>query len=240
MRQFLLTALTIVLSQQLVTAQELLQYRHNKIIPSVIEGPVLQALSHYPELKKTSIHFVFTDKLEKSIMAARPTIGSLLKKRQNRTYKVLINPAFKLGYEIESINEIPDSVLVGWLGHELGHIMDYEHKSAWGIMAMGISYSLSHNYIRKAECVADSYAVDRGMGAYLVVKKSFILDHTELPQAYRDKIKALYLSPEDINKLVADLESEDTSEQAELRIDDEKAVYEGEVGIHGESLPGNG
>ncbi len=221
-------------------AQESLPDNRNKVIPAVIEEHVLRALSYYPELEETAIHFVFTDKLEKSIMAARPTIGSLLKKRQNRTYKVLINPAFKLGYEVESINQIPDSVMVGWLGHELGHIMDYEHKNIWGIIGMGISYSLSKNYIREAERVADSYAVDRGMGAYLVAKKSFILDHTELPQAYRDKIEALYLSPEDINKLVADLESDDTDEQAELRIDEEKAVYEGEVGIRGESLPGNG
>src|SRR3546814_3737799 len=120
---------------------------------------------------------------------------------RNREFKVLINPAFKLNYGIESINRIPDSVMIGWLGHELGHIMDYEHKNVWEIIGMGISYSLSRNYIRKAERIADAYAVDRGMGAYLVAKKWFILDHTELPQAYRDQIEALYQSPEHICKL---------------------------------------
>src|SRR5690606_36052673 len=174
---------TLLLCERL-DAQELSQHKQNKVIPSVIEEAVLQALSHYPELKETSIRFVFTDKLEKSIMAARPTVGSLIKKRKNRTYKVLINPAFKLDYGIESINQIPDSVLVGWLGHELGHITDYEHKNTWEIIGMGISYSLSRNYIRKAERVADAHAVNRGMGAYLVTKKGFILDHSELPQAY--------------------------------------------------------
>ncbi|WP_326327848.1 hypothetical protein [Parapedobacter sp. 10938] len=199
-----------------MNAQEPRQYTQGKVIPSVIEEAVLQALSHYPALKETSIHFVFTDKLKKSIMAARPTIGSLFKKRRNRTYKVLINPAFKLDYGIESINQIPDSVMVGWLGHELGHIMDYENKSTWEMIGMGISYSLSRNYIRKAERLADAHAVDHGMAPYLVVKKYFILNHTELPQAYRDKIEALYLSPEDIDKLVADLESDDMGEQTEL------------------------
>src|SRR3546814_13431323 len=76
------------------------------------------------------------------------------------------------------------------------------------------------------------------MGAYLVAKKWFILDHTELPQAHRDKIEALYLSPADIGKLVADLESENTDEQAEL-IDDGKAIYESEAETHGKSVPGN-
>ena len=237
MLRIIFIGLTLLLSGQL-GAQELFQNQQNKIIPPVIEEPILQALSHYPELKETSIHFVFTNKLEKSIMAARPTIGSLFKKRHNRTYKVLINPAFKLGYGIESINQIPDSVMVGWLGHELGHIMDYEHKNTWEMIGMGISYSLSRNYIRKAERIADAHAVNRGMGAYLVAKKGFILGHTELPQAYRNKIEALYLSPEDIGKLVADLEPENTDEQTEL-MDDGKAVYEGEPETHGESVPGN-
>lgn len=237
MLRVILIGLTLFLCGHL-NAQEPCQYKQNKIIPPAIEESVLQALSHYPELKETSIHFVFTNKLEKSIMAARPTIGSLFKKRRNRTYKVLINPAFKLDYGIESINQIPDSVMVGWLGHELGHIMDYEHKSAWEIMGMGISYSLSRNYIRKAERIADAHAVNRGMGAYLVAKKWFILDHAELPQAYRNKIEALYLSPKDIGKLVADLEPENTDEQTEL-MDDGKAIYEGEAETRAESVPGN-
>lgn len=239
MRGFLLTVLTIFLSQQFAVAQEQLQYRHNKEIPKVIERSVLTALSHFPELKETAIQFVFTNKLETSIMAARPTIGSLFKKRKNRSYKVLINPAFKLDYGIESINQIPDSVMIGWLGHELGHIMDYEQKNGWGIMGMGISYWLSKNYIRQAERVADSFAVDHGMGSYLVAKKSFILDHTELPQAYRDKIEALYLSPDDIYKLVADLEEEDTHHKEEMQVYDEQGAYELEKEMHEESLPGN-
>ena len=233
-------ALTLLWTFHLTTAQEKPEHPQNKAIPAVIEGAVLQALSYFPELKETTIHFVFTDKLEKSIMAARPTIGSLLKKRKNRTYRVLINPAFKLGYDIESIDQIPDSVMIGWLGHELGHIMDYEQKSAWEIIGMGVSYTLSRNYIRKAERVADAHAVDRGMARYLVTKKSFILNHSELPQAYRDKIEALYLSPEDINKLVADITSEDAHEQEELLTDHEKAIYEGTVETHEESIPGIG
>ena len=239
----LYTALTLLLASPFTAAQERLNHQQNKTFPSIIKTPVLAALSHYPELKETTIHFVFTDKLEKSIMAARPTVGSLFRKRKRRVYNVLINPAFKLGYNLDSINRIPDSVMIGWLGHELGHIMDYEQKSTWEIIGMGISYTFSRNYIRKAECVADTHAVGRGMADYLVTKKSFILNHTELPQAYRDKIEALYLSPEDVDKLVADLASEDTYEQDALRTDDEEAVYEnqGETHsekMHEESIPG--
>ena len=193
----------------MTAAQETSQLLKNKVFPLVIEKNIRQALAHYPELDETSIRFKFTEKLNKSIMAARPTIGSLFKHRKNRTYNVLINPTFKLDYGAASIHHIPDSVMVGWIGHELGHIMDYEQKSMWKVMGMGISYVLSDNYIRQAERVADQHAVDRGMGSYLIRKKSFILNHDELPRAYREKIENYYLSPRDISELVAELETKE-------------------------------
>lgn len=216
--------------------QELLVYKNNKVIPSVIEKPVLTALSHYPELKETHIRFIFTRKLKNSVMAARPTIGSLFKKREKRTYNILINPVFKLEHSIETVQQIPDSVIIGWIGHELGHIMDYGHKNTWGIMAFGVSYWLSKKYVRKAERVADSFAVNRGMGGYLLATKSFILDHTELPQPYKDKIAALYLSPDDIMELVAELEDEDKHKQEEILADEEEVVREVDAALRQEHL----
>lgn len=200
-----LTLFSVLLAGCFAVAQEPPGHLQNKTVPEAIEKHVRQALAHYPELTETTIRFVFTDRLNSSIMAARPTFGSLFRKKGNRTYNILINPTFKLGAgHTSSVSLIPDSVMVGWLGHELGHIMDYEQKSGWDIMAMGVSYTLSRNYIRKAERRADQHAVDRRMADYLVAKKSFILNHDELPQAYRDKIEALYLSPDDIRELAAD------------------------------------
>lgn len=229
--------LTLLATIYVAIAQETVTNKRNKEIPTIIENQVLTALSHYPDLKETNIRFLFTDKLKKSIMVARPTAGSLFKRPQNRTYNVLINPAFKLDYQIESIRQIPDSVMIGWIGHELGHIMDYERKSTWKIMGMGISYWLSKNYVRKAERIADSFAVNNGMGAYLTAKKSFVLDHAELPQAYKDKIQALYPSPSYIEKLMADLEREAEYER-ETAFPSEEKAHGAEVELAEESHPG--
>ncbi|MBK1440876.1 hypothetical protein JHJ32_12825 [Parapedobacter sp. ISTM3] len=229
MRFLLFALLTPHVAQQEPPLQELLGYRNNKVIPVVIEKQVLTALAHYPELKDTRIRFIFTRKLKSSVMAARPVIGSLFKKRKKRTYDILINPVFKLEHSFETIRQIPDSVLIGWIGHELGHIMDYEGRSTWGLMGFGISYWLSKKYIRKAERVADSFAVNRGMGDYLLATKSFILDHTDLPQAYKDKIAALYLSPDDIVELVAELEKEDEGKKDEILAEEEEVVREAEA-----------
>ncbi|MGK6351717.1 hypothetical protein [Parapedobacter sp. DT-150] len=205
-----------------------------KVIPSPIKAQTWIALSHYPELNDTNIHFIFTRKLKHSVMAARPVVGSLFKNRKKRVYQILINPVFKLEHSFETMQQIPDKVLIGWIGHELGHIMDYEGRSTWEIIGFGISYWLSKKYIRKAERVADHFAVNRGMSDYLLATKAFILDHTELPQVYKDKIAALYLSPDDIMALVAELEKEDDAEKTEILADETDTIREVETALHEE------
>ncbi|WP_353182482.1 hypothetical protein [Parapedobacter lycopersici] len=213
---FLLFALlTSQLPGQPDTTRELSIYKKNKQIPHAIERQVLTALSHYPELEETTIRFVFTRRLKRSVMAARPVVASLLKGKDKRAYSILINPVFKLKHHIDPLRQIPDSVLIGWIGHELGHIMDYERRSAWDMAVFGISYGLSKKYIRKAERTADTFATNHGIGPHLVATKNFILDHTELPARYRDKIAELYLSPDDIMELVTELEKEEGYEAAE-------------------------
>jgi len=184
----------------------------NKTIPTAIEAHVLTALSYYPELKETAIRFVFTPKLKRTTMAARPVFGTLFKSRDKRAYEILINPTFKLGYHEKPVSRIPDSVIIGWLGHELGHIVDYEQRRASNLVGFGASYSLSRRFIAKAEHTADSFAVARGMAEYIVATKTFILNHAGFPQPYKDRIASLYLSSDDIMELSITLEERLQSE----------------------------
>jgi hypothetical protein len=98
--------------------------------------------------------------------------------------------------------------MVGWIGHELGHILDYESMSNAGMVSFGYRYYFSPTYVKHSEMIADSLAVERGMGNYIVATKRFILDHAELPQAYKDKISRLYLSPDVIVEQVKKLEEQ--------------------------------
>lgn len=235
MRFLLFALLTPHLPSQNNTPHDAPVNTCNKVIPTVIEKHVLTALSYYPELKETEIRFIFTRRLKKSVMAARPVIGSLFRNREKRAYNILINPVFKLEHSFESVRQIPEDVLIGWIGHELGHIMDYERRSTWSIMGFGLSYWLSKKYIRKAERVADSFAVNRGMGDYLLATKSFILDHSNLPEAYKAKIEALYLSPDDIVELVSELEREDKDDKKdEVLAVEEELVRETETELNEE------
>ncbi len=178
----------------------------NKIIPTSIENEVRIALSHYPELLETPIEFKFKSKIQKSFMQAQPKLSGIFKKRKNRSYKVLISKSFDLEGERFGVEEIPSEVLIGWIGHELGHIMDYRNRKGFNMLMFGLQYIISPNYIRKAERAADVYAVNHGMGEYILATKDFILNHADLSEEYKARIKRLYLSPEEIVELVEELD----------------------------------
>ena len=185
---------------------ELLQFGQNKQVPALIEKNVLKALSFYPELENTTIGFIFKTNIKTSVMQAQPVFMTLLRKRKNRRYRINISEYFKLINTQIPIQQIPDDVMIGWIGHELGHILDYEGRSNAGMVSFGYRYYFHSSFVKHAEMVADSLAVERGMGNYIVATKRFILDHAELPQAYKNKIARLYLSPDVIVEQVRKLE----------------------------------
>lgn len=189
-------------------APELRAFSSNKTIPPVIEKNVLTALSFYPELKHVPIQFIFKRRIKSSVMQAQPVFNTLLRARGNRAYRINISALFTLTHTAVPIHQMPDDIMIGWIGHELGHIMDYETRSNAGLVGFGIGYISSASYVKKVEQIADQFAVNHGLGHYLVKTKRFILDHAELPQAYKDKIARLYVSPEEIVEQVRKLEEE--------------------------------
>ncbi|WP_219547505.1 hypothetical protein [Gramella sp. MT6] len=174
----------------------------NKIVPDTIWREVYIALSHYPELKDTPIDFRFKKNIKKSFMQAQPKVNSLFKNRKNRSYIVFINQKFTIEDEVFDITTVPSEVLIGWIGHELGHIMDYRDRSSADLIWFGVKYLTSKNYIREAEKAADTYAVNHGLGEEIIATKNFIINHSKLSDSYKDRIQELYLSPEEIMVLI--------------------------------------
>ncbi len=192
---------------------EFLLFRQNKQIPATIEKNVLKALSFYPELKKTIISFIFKSNIKTSVMQAQPVFTTLLRRRKNRSYRIYISAHFKLIHSEMLIHQIPDDVMIGWIGHELGHIVDYESRSNAAMISFGYRYYFSSDYVKSAEIAADTYAVNHGLGKYIICTKRFILNHAELPQKYKDKIARLYLSPDVIVDQVRKLEATKLEQQ---------------------------
>ena len=206
--------------------QENIIHQENKIIPAQIEKEAKKALSYYPELKDIEIEFRYKDEIKKSFMQAQPKFSNLFKGKNSRSYYVFMSRKLSLEGDEFSMDEVPSDVIIGWLGHELGHIMDYREKSAVGLMIFGMRYVTSSRYIKEAERAADTYAVNHGMGEYILKTKNFILNNSDLSEAYKKRIARLYLSPEEIvvlvNKLEEDLEESDKEKDLEEVEKDDK------------------
>lgn len=182
-------------------------YEGNKEIPMEIYEEVKTALSFYPELKETSIDFKIKKSLNKSFMKAQPKFLSVFKGRNKRSYKILISDKFIVDGLSLSLTDLPKDVLVGWIGHELGHIMDYRERSTFNLIWFGIKYMISGPFIRKAEYLADYHAVSHGMADFILKTKRYILNHSDLSEKYKSRIKRFYVSPDRVLKLVNDLKS---------------------------------
>ena len=172
------------------------------IIPQEIYEEAKVALSHYPELANTPIEFKFKSKIRKSTMQAQPVFGQLFKSRKKRGYKILISEEIVINEKVIKTAEMPTDIMIGWLGHELGHVLDFKERSGLNLIGFGIGYLFSKNYIREAERRADTFAVAHGMEKYILATKEFILKKAGLSKKYVERIKDLYLSPEEIMTLV--------------------------------------
>ncbi|WP_413977518.1 hypothetical protein [Maribacter sp. 2307UL18-2] len=177
-------------------------------IPDAIRKEAETAFSYYPELKETNIEFRFKKNIKKSTMQARPTFWSLFKSKKNRKYLVLVSKNFKISGKEFKTKDIDKDILIGWFGHELGHIMDYRNRSGLNLFWFGIKYTFSDSYIKEVERAADSYAVTAGMEDYILKTKRFILDEANISESYKQRIKKYYLSPDEIMTMVKDRESE--------------------------------
>lgn len=172
------------------------------MIPESINEEAKVALSHYPQLTNTSITFKFKQKINKSTMLAQPEFWSLFKSKERRKYKILISKKMVISGKEFSTKDIPKDVMIGWLGHELGHIMDYSQRSSLNLLWFGLKYTFSAKFIKEAERAADTHAVHHGMENYILKTKDFILNNAEINEVYKTRIIKYYLSPKEIMLLV--------------------------------------
>ncbi|MDT0554647.1 hypothetical protein [Patiriisocius hiemis] len=174
----------------------------NKTIPSSIREEAIKALQYFPELYDCEITFKFKENIKKSTMQAQPIISSLFGKKEDRKYIILISKKIQIDTEELSIFDIPSKVMVGWLGHELGHIMDYRSRGFFNMLVFGFKYLYSDAHIKEVERAADVFAIQHGMVDYILETKNFILNHASISEKYKAKLKRLYLSPEEIMHIV--------------------------------------
>lgn len=170
--------------------------------PRELRGAVERVRTYYPELDSVKISFYRTTNFQGSIMQAQPVKNSLWRRAALREYKIEMQPEIKLQNDTVPITTIPEDIMVGWLGHELGHVVDYTRYSSLGLIGLGIGYSLSDRYLMKVEMRADSIAAAHGLGPEIIAVKRFILEEKAFPEWYKDQIRNLYPSSRAIEILL--------------------------------------
>ncbi|MEQ9439416.1 MAG: hypothetical protein RIG62_10220 [Cyclobacteriaceae bacterium] len=181
------------------------EFGKNKVIPQEMQDVILTALSFYPELKNTRINFIYKEEIRKSVMQAQPKISTIFRGKSHRVYNVKISRYLKLNKESLDISTLPFEVLVGWIAHELGHIMDYKDRSGLAMIGFGTKYCLFENFLKKAERRADLFALKHGLGNMIMETKNYVLNHADIPVSYKDRIKRLYMSPEEFTEMLSEV-----------------------------------
>ena len=172
-------------------------YKRSKRIQKkeeMLELAFYVALRYYPELKDTKISVKL--KKIKSTMMAQPDADFIVNSKNDRKYRILINSSKEfngMNYEDLSFNS-----LVGWIGHELAHITEYNQKSNGQLVHFISNYLFSRKHLKHTENSADKEAVKRGLGYSLYEGVTFLFKNPKIFKNYKERNKEYYLSPTEI------------------------------------------
>lgn len=172
--------------------------KKHRRLATELEEEIKIAASHYPDLAGYKIIFDYKKIGRQSFMLAQPRLRSLIFPKRKRQFEIHINDTYFTQNPHFDDGRVPSEVLIGWLGHELGHVQDYIRRSSVNLMWFGFMYYFYPRFIMKAEIFADRNAVKAGLIDYLVTSKEFGRNTKYFPQDYIDKLNKLYPSVQDV------------------------------------------
>jgi hypothetical protein len=170
------------------------EFGKNKTIPSQYEGSILRALSHYPELKETKIEFrLRTD--HPVPYGTTPAVMSVLNPLAKRGYVISLLEKAQPPMEHVLFRNLPLEAQVAVIGHELGHVLQFETGKA-SVLRTIISYATPRTQ-RELERGADICCIEHGLGFELYTHAKFIRAIKGYLEE-RKEIDVNYLHPNEI------------------------------------------
>ena len=170
-------------------------FSNNKTFHPTIKSAALVALSRYPELKNVRIEFLFRPITP--TMAARPKIN-LKAFTRHRTYQIFLNNN-QGKHKALDIDSLSESVKIGWIAHELGHIIDYESRNAFSLMAMGVYYLTVPSFKKNIEQSVDIITIRHGFGYEHCEGVEYLLYGSKASEKYKKNNMKYYLPIEQMN-----------------------------------------
>jgi hypothetical protein len=174
------------------------EFGTDKTFPQEVELECLTALSYYPELKNIKIIFRFGSSM--ATMVSAPKSRSIFKSAPEREYQVTIRKkgTSKNGLEWSELNF---SAFVGWIAHELGHIVHYTHKTSAGVLFTGIKYVFP-GYRRRMERFTDNLVIQHDLGPALLEGTDYSINRSQAKSKYKRYLGRYYLSCGEIRERI--------------------------------------
>ncbi|NOZ45481.1 MAG: hypothetical protein GXO79_01725 [Chlorobi bacterium] len=176
-------------------------YGKNKKLPKGFELQTLLALSHYPELKNIKIDFIYRRAIIP--LSSRPRLFSLLRKKKNRKYKVIISSKSNKAMENVLVKNLPFNAQIGIIGHELAHSIYYQDKNFFNIIAIGALYVFPE-FRSEFEKNTDKRTILYGLGWQLLEYADYVRNLPELSNKNNYWMDKYYLNPQEIKKVIQD------------------------------------
>lgn len=167
---------------------------NNKYIPEGIKTECKYALEHFPELAGVSINFKYRS--SKFTMQTLPKMSFLYRKRSKRQYTIIVNNNAKF-YTGMDYNELSQKAKIGWIGHELSHIVDFQERNVLGIIRVGVYYGKS-KFRRRLERKVDDLTIQHGLGEELFDGVDYMLNSSAASENYKKNFVKHYLSLKEI------------------------------------------
>ncbi len=158
----------------------------------------LVALSYFPELEKHDIRF--QQKNIKTTMQSLPRTDFICRKKINRVYKISIDNKVRNKKGL-LLKDVPFNAQIGVIGHELAHVVDYDSRTAAGIVLLGVKY-LFHGKRRQIENRVDELTIKHGLGTQVKDFSGFVLNHEEINERYLKYKRKFYYNPNQLMQLM--------------------------------------
>jgi hypothetical protein len=177
------------------------EYGNNKKYPLQFEKQILIALSHYPELKNTSI--IIQTKPKHSPGFTRVTWGGLFEPPARRHFLIVISDSTEKMLMPLIFKNLSFNTQIALIGHELAHVTDFLRKTTLEFIKHGIN-NVSARYIDRFEFNTDAICIEHGLGYQLLEWSRYVREkmHTvnwDGPDyAHRPKKRERYMNPSTI------------------------------------------
>lgn len=160
-----------------------------------IRSDILSAMSFYPELSNARIQFKY--KPIKQTMNSRPAPGNIFRRKAFRHYTIIVNTN-KGKHKGLPFEELSFNIKIGWIGHELAHICEYESISNWETFLFAVRYISSKQFVRKVERNTDLITIKHGLAFPLYDGIDYLFRNKDISEKYRKYAKDNSLSLNEI------------------------------------------